>query len=95
MANCLPDSDIGPSAPLFDDSPLCILCRSQERMSKSFLCPTCEKLVYQCAEDMSSDGKSEIWECPRCTLFNNITNEQCEACGAPKVESVCLYSPHQ
>lgn len=78
MANFLPEST------------QCILCRSQERESDAFLCSTCQQQVFRCVDDLCADKEVAIWHCPRCTLINSISKEQCEACGARKVESVCF-----
>ena len=90
MANCLPDFAVVPTAPPDDSSQLCILCRSQERSPETFLCLTCQQQVFQCIGDLPTNANVAVWECPRCTLFNKIDDERCDACGAPKAESVCL-----
>ncbi len=63
----------------------CPICSSKETTTDHTLCADCQQKFLQPTEDDSADDHPKVaWQCPRCTLYNTIDHEQCNACGTSK-----------
>jgi RNA polymerase subunit RPABC4/transcription elongation factor Spt4 len=91
MARSSPAFFADPSSLLVFNSGLCPICSSPDTTSEHSLCAACQQQILQSIEDITADQQVSIWQCPRCTLFNKFSNEQCEVCGKPKLSSASFY----
>ena len=91
MASSTPDRRTDSPSPSGAGPWSCVICSSDDVTSKHSLCAACQQQILQSIADVAADQNLLVWECPRCTLINQITNERCNACGKAKLTAVGLY----
>ena len=66
----------------------CLLCDSGDVKAANSYCEKCQQTLHESLKDQIIGKLLSAWQCPRCTLFNKIHHEECNACGMPKLSSV-------
>ena len=88
--------DFHPSSESFTtvDHWSCPTCTADNPFSAYPICAVCQESNPQPLEDLAitAHRTRSIWQCPRCTLHNDIAHQTCSACGLSKETSVsCAF----
>ena len=62
----------------------CSNCGEDNDMSNDRVCKKCKRELKVISNDLSmlqNFLSVSVWQCPRCTLMNNISDNACNACG--------------